>query len=557
MAWLAVEKRTAPCRCTVPEAGCVSAGVAVRPCGCARGFCYTEGVCGNASRAFPGAWYRACGQHRALAWECTDPLDQWHHDHIRMPGAWARSRGERDVHMVVMDDGIQYAHADLQIARARSFGWNGTDRVPSAEYAGAVHGTAVAEIMAATANNAYGGCGIAWNATIAAVRLIDPASGILFRNFERSLEEFMAGDAVVCNSWGPLDGTQHVLDDRTYGVIKRYATEARDGRGGVIVWAAGNGGAGDDVSADGFASHPGVLSVGSVDAGGRRTGFSEPGACLDIVAPTNVPTTTLYGDARDFAGTSSSAPVVAAVAALVMSVRGDLGGRDVRDVLVTSARRNDANDASWVRNAAGYWHSRWYGFGTVDAHAALRAAETWRATPQLVQMCAPGWQGERALATQPLRLALPAIGGDALIVDTVTVYVRIAHAVRGAVAVTLVSPSGTRNGLVAPSVARTGSFVPHAYVARGFYGEVAGPAAWHLEVHSMDAAGYLHGAQLCVHARNASHAPLPPPPPPATAAPGTHRALFALGVAACVGAVVLGVRGGIRVFRNTRRPLRV
>jgi subtilisin family serine protease len=84
-----------------------------------------------------------------------------------------------------------------------------------------------------------------------------------------------------------------------------------------------------------------------------------------------------------FGGTSASTPLAAGVAALVLTVRPDLTWTQVRDILRATAIRIDAAntdatgiwvDQSQVPSNPGPFYSRWYGFGRVDALAAVNAA---------------------------------------------------------------------------------------------------------------------------------------------------------------------------------------
>lgn len=88
-----------------------------------------------------------------------------------------------------------------------------------------------------------------------------------------------------------------------------------------------------------------------------------------------------------FGGTSSSTPLCAGVAALVLSARPDLGWSELRDLLRRTASRVDPATTDevggWIDGAGrrqgdaayeGPRYSRWYGFGRVDAVAAVREA---------------------------------------------------------------------------------------------------------------------------------------------------------------------------------------
>jgi subtilisin family serine protease len=90
-------------------------------------------------------------------------------------------------------------------------------------------------------------------------------------------------------------------------------------------------------------------------------------------------------------GTSSAAPMVAGVVALMLEANPNLTYRDVAHILAVTARKVDPTfagvnatlvgarrtlEAGWVTNAAGYSFSNRYGFGAVDAGAAVAMART-------------------------------------------------------------------------------------------------------------------------------------------------------------------------------------
>ena len=100
----------------------------------------------------------------------------------------------------------------------------------------------------------------------------------------------------------------------------------------------------------------------------------------------------------DFGGTSAAAPQVSGVAALVRKANSNLTWRDVKLVLAASARKNDPTNDGWDDNASSGWHdgalkygstterysySHHYGFGVVDAKAAVDLAENWTNLPSM------------------------------------------------------------------------------------------------------------------------------------------------------------------------------
>jgi subtilisin family serine protease len=101
-------------------------------------------------------------------------------------------------------------------------------------------------------------------------------------------------------------------------------------------------------------------------------------------------TTDLDNGCRDdFGGTSGSAPIVAGAVALILEANSNLTYRDVMHVIVNSSFKNDPNNADWYNsrgvkliftrsvNSAGFNHSYLYGFGRIDATAAVNLASTW------------------------------------------------------------------------------------------------------------------------------------------------------------------------------------
>ncbi|MCH9662553.1 MAG: S8 family serine peptidase [Gammaproteobacteria bacterium] len=90
-----------------------------------------------------------------------------------------------------------------------------------------------------------------------------------------------------------------------------------------------------------------------------------------------------------FNGTSGSAPQVSGAAALMLQARPELSWRDVRAILVQSARQNDTSNPNWASNGAGLNFHPAYGYGIVNTQAAVTQAKSWTMLPEEQSLLAP------------------------------------------------------------------------------------------------------------------------------------------------------------------------
>jgi len=322
-------------------------------------------------------------------------------------GTGASCHGE-GVRIAIVDDGLEILHEDLVanvIAnQCHDYVTDGTN--PTSGW----HGTSVAGIVAARDANAKGGKGVAPRAELVGLNLLANSTD---ENEIDAMAGAGANPAISSNSWGFSDGWgRHDVPPSTWtDAINDGLTNGRSGKGTIYVFAAGNGGTGsnecpecvDNASDDGRNNHRGVISVAAVTDHGTRSSYSEKGACLLVTAPAGefcdgntlttvdrsgnegINTSSTAGTSdysntnytKCMNGTSSATPIVSGVAALVLQANPNLGWRDVRSILARTARKNDATAANWSTNGAGLHFNPAYGFGIVDAAAAVALAKTW------------------------------------------------------------------------------------------------------------------------------------------------------------------------------------
>jgi len=479
----------------------------------------------------------------------TDPLyaDQWHlkntgqlgakaGEDIRVEAAWAACvtsntntcRGE-GVRIAVVDDGLEIAHEDLfaNIATGLSYNYVTATSNPTnaATDVTSGHGTMVSGIVAARDLNGFGVRGVAPRANLVGYNLLQ---NFTTSNEADAMTRGATSVAVSNNSWGAEDGTGYLApsDLAWRTAINSGLANGRGGLGIVYVWAAGNGALGlpdgsclsggciDNANYDGLANYRGVMAVGAVNDQGAKSSYSERGANLWVSAPggefcdthtiTTVDRTGAVGENTaatagftDYAdtnytkcmnGTSSATPIVAGVAALVLQANPNLGWRDVRVILAQTARKNDPADLEWDVNGSGRNINPNYGFGVVDATAAVALARTWTNR-------AP----EKTYST-PLSspsLSIPDNDGTS-VSSTITVsgsgitgieFVEITfsaanHPYSGDLEITLTSPAGTVSRLAEAHACADSTCTPYngwVFGSANFLGELAN-GAWILTV---------------------------------------------------------------------------
>ena len=203
------------------------------------------------------------------------------------------------------------------------------------------------------------------------------ASGISWATLAPGPGGSGGGGADVINcSWGDKNGRYFNYMNSTIleTAINNALTYGRGGKGCVVVFSSGNWG-GIDYPAY---CNDNILVVGSIDSTGHRSVFdlqqsSGYGAKLDVVAPGSNIRSTLNGNVTGtMSGTSFAAPHVAGIAALILSVRPDLMGQQVRDAIETTCSK--LSGYSYTNNPAvrpnGTWESE-TGYGLVNAYNAV------------------------------------------------------------------------------------------------------------------------------------------------------------------------------------------
>ena len=327
--------------------------------------------------------------------------------------AWAESTG-KGVVIGVADDGVELAHTEFVGQAADDLHFNFTtgkaDGNPVASNQG--HGTIVAGLALARANNGRGIAGVAPGGRLASLVVWNSADD--FGSEEEVADMFQYENNAIDvqnHSWGNSTIQQLEAPLLEVSAIERAIKSGRSGRGVVMIRVSGNNREEDWSAADdGYSNDPRVVTVGAVGPDGRVAAFSNAGACVlcaGLIGSTAgdhpVYTTDRMGalgwnrsssaddpevgsyHAIARGGNSFTAPQIAGLTALILGVNPNLTYRDVQQVLIHTSRHYDFVDPFLQPNAAGYWFSLNTGYGVPDAGAAVRLAKRWKNAGALVK----------------------------------------------------------------------------------------------------------------------------------------------------------------------------
>ncbi len=452
---------------------------------------------------------------------------QWHLDSsnetdINVESVWEEGIKGEGVNVAVVDDGMYYAHEDLKdnVDASRNHDYTGNKDIYTPFEHNGTHATG----LIAARDNDVGVRGVAPRATVYGYNFLADTTDL---NGVDAMTRNRDVTAVSNNGWGPRDGPWLGRANAFWELaIETGITDGYGGKGVFYVFAGGNGGAGhqlnpdgtlaggsilnaaghgDDSNLDEFANFYGVTAVCAVNDHDTRSAFSEKGANLWVCAPSNDQSgihrgilTTENSDRyyEDFGGTSASTPIVTGVAALIRSANPDLTWRDVKLILAASARKNDVRNPGWQDGARKYRSSsredryhfnHEYGFGVVDAKAAVDLARGWTTVPPL--------KSASASSTSATTIPGPSSGGLETVITELplstgigfTEFVEIkadfSHASFRDMEIELETPSGAISKLAVPFNTRHYTEVVNG-VEKTFYvgldGEIRFGSARHL-----------------------------------------------------------------------------
>lgn len=263
---------------------------------------------------------------------------------VHAPAAWSLTTGKTSTVIGVVDTGVDPRQPDLRGRVLRGYDFVGNDANARDDNG---HGTAVAGVAAATANNGVGIAGMCWQCRILPVKVLNAkgvgshssvAAGIVWATKH-------GADVINLSLAGPSDA--NVIHDAVNFALRH---------GVIVVAAAGNEGTKRHFYP---AAYPGVISVGATTSSDKLYSWSNRGTWVKVTAPGCAYTgSTSPVRWSWWCGTSFATPVVAGTAALIKSLTPGLSRSAVERTLMRSTVR--------VRGV---------GVGRIDALSSLKTAQ--------------------------------------------------------------------------------------------------------------------------------------------------------------------------------------
>lgn len=297
---------------------------------------------------------------------------QWYLEKLNMDVLYERSLGAEAVRVAVIDSGISLTHPDLVGAFDLPYDAFSDDDDPSPDpgefcvgSASGVcdgHGTSVSGIIGARANNGEGIVGLCPECRVVPIKMLGEGAGALSADIAAFEHAIDADAAVINNSWGYTERT--AVPEPLADVIARAATETRNGKGSVVIFAAGN----DDreIHPEELEALDTILCVSATDRYGNPTAYTNFGDGVDVAAPSATFTTDVNGGYTElFGGTSAAAPVVSGIAGWIVSVAPELTAAEIRSLISETAVPSPKVETDE------FGHDPYYGYGELSTAGIL------------------------------------------------------------------------------------------------------------------------------------------------------------------------------------------
>ncbi|KAL3859981.1 hypothetical protein ACJMK2_010158 [Sinanodonta woodiana] len=326
-------------------------------------------------------------------------------DHLHFLGvykAWEQNYTGKNIRILIVDNGVDSTHPDLENNFDKSLCCDPWSRETSCnphidylENEDIHHGTKCAGLIAGEKGNNICGDGVAYHATIGAVRLFN----LYGEAFDAAIGIGLSCKRNKVDIYSCSFGYQSEVYENLGTVTKIALTEGdkqgRNGKGSIYVFPSGNGGSDAHCNLNGYARSIYTITIGSVGFDGNKATYTEFCPCVlatafgeggDDVCSKMITTKISRHDicTGKFKGSSVSAALASGVIALALEANNNLTSRDIQHLLVrTSDTNGTLLKADWRTNGAGHIMNDWFGFGLINASQMVWTAKTWTPVDEL------------------------------------------------------------------------------------------------------------------------------------------------------------------------------
>ena len=286
---------------------------------------------------------------------------QWNFDAVNAESAWAYSTGS-GVTVAVLDTGVTSGSSDGIGNLGTGYDYVNNDSDASDDNG---HGTHVAGTIGAATDNSAGVAGLAYDATIMPVKVLDSSGAGYTSDVVSGISYAVSNGASVINM---------SLGSTSYSTSEASAVSSAYSSGLFVAAASGNSGAS---TVEYPAGYSGAVAVGATDYNDTRVSYSTYGSALDLMAPGGDVYADDNGDGYAdgilqeafeygswgfyfWEGTSMASPHVAAAAALLMAN----GATNAEAESYLGSTATDLSTSGWDSST---------GWGLIQPDAALAA----------------------------------------------------------------------------------------------------------------------------------------------------------------------------------------
>jgi len=297
----------------------------------------------------------------------NDPFigDQWNIRRIGAPAAWDVTTGSYSFVVALIDSGIDRSHPEFANRLLPGWDYVNSDNDPTDDFG---HGTHVAGILAAGANNGFGVAGLAATVKLLPLKVLDASGSGTYENIATAIERAADSSAQVINlSLGGFSSSSRLQTAVNYALARNVLIVAAVGNCAQGSWQCNY-----QTNPNYYpAAYGGVLTVAATDHYDNWANYSGYKSYVQLAAPGGVSSdqiwsTTPHGYGFEY-GTSMATPLVSAAAALVWTLIPAATYTQVADILKNTADKIGSDPYPTGRND-------YFGYGRLNVAKAVRWA---------------------------------------------------------------------------------------------------------------------------------------------------------------------------------------